>query len=43
MKPGQGLGMLADKWDNGKNSEEGLHAVAAHLKCLMKHDEETLT
>jgi hypothetical protein len=38
MKPGQGLGMLADKWDNGKNSEEGLHALAAHLKCLMKLD-----
>lgn len=38
MKPKQALGMWADKWYNGKDSKDGLHAVAAHLKCLNKLD-----
>lgn len=33
MKPGDKLCMVADKWDNGKDSKDGLHAVACHLTC----------
>ena len=36
MKPKQVLGMWSDQWVNDEDSGSGLHAVAAHLKCLMK-------
>ena len=36
MKPGDALGMYADKWYNDRDSKEGLHALACHLSCAMK-------
>ena len=40
MRPGQAFGFLADKWENGRDSSQGLHGVPAHLKCLITLDDE---